>query len=136
MKVHILLADGSSGGTVYNVRAVEQLPGSSGTLVCRMEFSDTPKVLPRGAYVNVEPDEADDEEDAVDAEGVGTSSARGVGMVDSRNYQRGRREMKVFVVITEWNRGYDLEGGFTLEGVYASKKSATAANKALIKHYK
>lgn len=63
MKVHVLLADGSQGGTIFNVRAVEQMAGTSGTLVCRMEFTDTPKVLPRGAYVNVEADETDEDEE-------------------------------------------------------------------------
>jgi hypothetical protein len=59
MTVHVLLVDGSSGGTVFNVRAVEE---SNGVLVCRMEFSDTPRVLPKGAYVNVEATTAEEEE--------------------------------------------------------------------------
>lgn len=60
MKVHILLPDGSAGGTLYNVGSVEE---ENGVLVCRMIFTDTAKTLPKGAFVNVEADEADENDE-------------------------------------------------------------------------
>lgn len=32
--------------------------------------------------------------------------------------------MNVFVVITEWNRPHDCEGGYTLEGIAATREKA------------
>lgn len=58
MTIHILAADGSQGRTIYNVERLEE---RNGMLVCRMEFSDIPQVLPKGAFVNVECDDSDDE---------------------------------------------------------------------------
>ena len=37
---------------------------------------------------------------------------------------------KVWVVFSEFNRGYDLEGSATLEGVYATKAAAKAGKTA------
>lgn len=41
----------------------------------------------------------------------------------------------VFVVATEWNRGADLEGAITIEGVYDNEVAARRAKWAAIREY-
>lgn len=44
--------------------------------------------------------------------------------------------MTVWVVYTEWNRGFDLEGGVTFEGVYLTEAAAKEAREGLIEEYR
>lgn len=44
--------------------------------------------------------------------------------------------MKVLVVITEWNRPHDCEGGYTLEGVATTQAGADKLIKAAHETYR
>lgn len=47
-----------------------------------------------------------------------------------------RPSQTVFVVYTEWNRGYDLEGGATVEGVARTRVGADVIKAAAIAGYR
>jgi len=44
--------------------------------------------------------------------------------------------MTVYIVITEWNRPHDCEGGFTLEGVALSRRACRPIVKRAIREYR
>lgn len=44
--------------------------------------------------------------------------------------------MTVYVVATEFNRGHDLEGAYTLHGVFATREAAERAHADAIAEYR